>query len=51
MRLTRIETGNAPTDQLYDLKNDRGEKVNLAEKYPKEVERLKSQLKQVRENK
>ncbi len=25
MKLTRTETGNAPVDQLYNLKKDRGE--------------------------
>lgn len=42
--LTNIELGNSDVDQLYNLKNDRGEKVNLATKYPKVVKRLKSIL-------
>lgn len=44
MALTQTETGNAPVDQLYNLQKDRGEKNNVADKYPKEVERLKALL-------
>ncbi len=33
MQLTRTENGNALVDQLYNLEKDRGEKMNLAEKY------------------
>ena len=44
MKLTRTETGNAPVDQLYNLKKDRGEKENLAEKYPDKVKAMKSIL-------
>lgn len=44
MELTQTETGNAPVDQLYNLQKDRGEKNNVSEKYPKEVERLKALL-------
>lgn len=43
--LTNIETGNADEDQLYNLKEDIGEKNNLAKKYPKKVAELKRILK------
>ena len=33
--------------ELYDLKNDIGEKVNLIEKYPKRAERMKARLKEI----
>ena len=46
MRLTQTETGNAPIEQLYNLKKDRGEKNNLAEQYPEKVEKLKAILEQ-----
>lgn len=41
MKLTQTETGNAPADQLYNLKQDRGEKNNVAEQNPEMVKRLK----------
>ena len=42
--LTDIELGNSEVDQLYNLKNDRGEKVNLATQHPEVVARLKAIL-------
>lgn len=45
--LTGIETGNFPADQLYDLKNDVGERKNLAEQNPKKVKELKELLLQI----
>jgi len=39
-----IETGNAAEPQLYDLKNDIGERHNLAGQYPKKVKELDSLL-------
>lgn len=50
-QLTNIATGNLPEPQLYDLKNDMGEKQNLAEKYPEKVKTMEAMLKQVREKK
>lgn len=44
MKLTQTETGNAPVDQLYNIKEDRGEKVNVAEKYPEKVKEMKQLL-------
>ena len=41
---TRVETGNYPSDQLYNLKKDLSEKKNVASQYPKEVQRLKKIL-------
>ena len=46
MKLTQTETGNAPIEQLYNQKKDRGEKNNLAEQYPEKVEKLKAILEQ-----
>jgi len=43
--LTRTETGNSSQHQLYNLKKDKGEKNNLAEKYPEIVQRLAEVLK------
>lgn len=45
MKLTQTETGNCKQEQLYNLQKDRGEKNNIAEKYPKKVEQLKQLLK------
>lgn len=45
---TNTETGNDPMPQLYNLKNDIGEKNNLAEKYPDIVNKLSDLLKKIR---
>lgn len=42
MKLTQTETGNALVDQLYNLKNDRGEQKNVAEQNPEQVKILKT---------
>ncbi len=47
MKLTGIETGNLPTAQLYNLKEDIGEQNNLAEKYPEKVKELAALFNQV----
>lgn len=47
--LTNIETGNLPTPQLYNLKNDIGEKSNLAEKFPEKVKEMETLLKKVQQ--
>lgn len=44
IKLTNTETGNSKAPQLYNLKKDIGEKVNLAESNPQKVERLKAML-------
>ncbi|MEO5996801.1 MAG: sulfatase-like hydrolase/transferase [Chitinophagaceae bacterium] len=49
--LTNIELGNNPLSQLYNLKNDIGEKNNLAEKYPEKVKELVSFLLSVKNKK
>jgi arylsulfatase A-like enzyme len=46
---TNIETGNATFPQLYNLKDDIGEKNNLANKYPDKVAALELLLKQIKE--
>ncbi len=47
-KATNIELGNDPKPQLYDLKNDIGEKVNVAAKHPEIVERMAKLLKDSR---
>jgi arylsulfatase A-like enzyme len=47
--LTNIELGNSQQAQLYDLKNDIGEKNNLAEKYPQKLSELVKLLQNIRE--
>ncbi|MEJ7740258.1 MAG: arylsulfatase [Chitinophagaceae bacterium] len=49
--LTNIELGNNPLPQLYNFKNDIGEKNNLAEKYPEKVKELESLLLSVKNKK
>jgi arylsulfatase A-like enzyme len=46
---TNIETGNAAILQLYNLKDDIGEKNNLANQYPEKVAALELLLKQIKE--
>ena len=46
---TNIETGNAAIPQLYNLKDDIGEKNNLAKQYPEKVAALELLLKQIKE--
>ena len=44
-KLTDTETGRAAIPQLYNLKNDIGEKENVASKYPEIVKEMESLLK------
>ena len=46
--LTNIETGNNPKPQLYNLKDDIGEKNDLAEKYPDKLTELTKELERIR---
>jgi hypothetical protein len=46
--LTNIETGNSLKPQLYHLKDDIGEKNNLAEKYPEKVKEMASLLEKIK---
>jgi len=48
MELVNIETGYSAKDQLYDLKKDPGERINLAGKYPQRVQELKALLEKVK---
>jgi arylsulfatase A-like enzyme len=41
---THIELGNSPAPQLYDLKNDLGEKKNVATENPQKIQELKALL-------
>lgn len=43
-KLTNTELGNSPEDQLYDLKEDIGEKKNVAAEHPDIVAKLKQIL-------
>ncbi|MBB2145150.1 sulfatase-like hydrolase/transferase [Pedobacter sp. LMG 31464] len=50
-KLVGIETGNSPSPQLYNLKEDAGEKNNLAEKYPLKVKELSDILLVIKQKK
>lgn len=47
---TNTETGNDPNPQLYNLKNDLGEKNNVAGQNPEMLKQMEALLKSVREN-
>ena len=47
--LTNTALGNSRQAQLYDLKNDIGEKNNLAEKYPQKLSELVKLLQNIKE--
>ena len=49
--LTNIELGNNSLPQLYDLKNDIGEKNNLAEKYPAKLKEMEALLLSIKNKK
>lgn len=49
--LTNTELGNSPLPQLYNLKNDIGEKNNLAEKHPEKVKELAALLLSIKNKK
>lgn len=46
-RSTNTETGNAPTDQLYDLTHDLGETRNVAAEHPDRVEAMAARLRSI----
>lgn len=46
---TFIETGNNPNPQLYELKDDIGERNNIAEKEPERWEELRTILQEIRQ--
>ncbi|MGZ3753648.1 MAG: sulfatase family protein [Mucilaginibacter sp.] len=48
-KLVGIETGNASEPQLYNLKDDIGEKHNLVTRYPEKVKELESLLNSVKQ--
>jgi hypothetical protein len=50
VKLTNIETGNFPTPQLYNLREDIGEKNNLADKHPEKVKEMETLLKKTQQN-
>ena len=50
-KLTDIETGSSPFPQLYNLKNDLGERKNLAEKNPLLVKELAELLQSIKAGK
>jgi arylsulfatase A len=47
-RNVNIELGNDPQPQLYNLKNDLGEKHNIATEHPEIVKELSALLKKIR---
>lgn len=47
-KLTNTELGNAPAEQLYYLKKDKGEQVNRAEQNSDKIKELKAYLEAVR---
>jgi arylsulfatase A-like enzyme len=47
---TNTELGNDPQPQLYDLKNDPGEKNNLATKFPEKMNVMEKLLQSVKEH-
>ena len=49
MKLVNIETGFTRQEQLYDITSDPGETVNVADKYPKTVAKLKRILHKTRQ--
>jgi arylsulfatase A len=47
-KLTSIETGNSTAEQLYHLKEDIGEKNNLAGQFPEKVKELSALLQKIK---
>lgn len=47
-RYTEIESANLATPQLYNLKNDLGEKMNLADQYPEKVKEMEELLQKIK---
>ncbi|MES2374006.1 MAG: sulfatase-like hydrolase/transferase [Bacteroidota bacterium] len=48
-KLTSIESGNSSKAQLYNLKDDPGEKNNLADQYQEKVKEMETILKKIKE--
>ncbi|MFT3845166.1 MAG: arylsulfatase [Lacibacter sp.] len=48
-KLTGTESGNSLKPQLYNLKNDIGEKNNLAEEFPEKVKELSELLERIKQ--
>ncbi|MBR5613115.1 MAG: arylsulfatase, partial [Bacteroidaceae bacterium] len=44
----KIETGNCPTPQLYNMKKDAVEQNNLAEQHPEKVFEFQTLLRKIR---
>jgi len=51
MKDKNMESGNNTKPQLYNLKTDRGEKINVAEQYPEKVEALSKLLAEIQASK
>ncbi len=47
---TGIESGNTPSHQLYNLRDDPAEKHNLAARHPDKVQKLKAKLDTIKES-
>ena len=48
--LTGNELGNDPNDQLFNIRQDPGERENLAEQQPERVQRMRATLDGVHKN-
>ena len=48
MQLEKVETGNAPLHQLYDMTADCSERTNVAEKHPQVLYELQNTLRKER---
>ncbi len=48
MKNKNVESGLSPEDQLYNLDEDPGEKVNVAGKYPDKVKQMRAELNRIR---
>lgn len=44
-----IETGNSPEPQLYDMRSDKGERKNVAGRYPAVVDELARKLSEIKD--
>ena len=49
IRTVQIETGASLDEQLYNLEYDRGQRANLAYKYPDTVKKMKARAKEIAE--
>lgn len=48
LKLVNIASGLSMEPQLYDLRTDSGERINLASKYPERVKEMAAALKKIK---